>query len=32
MIILTLVDDRQLVIQAMALRPMFHALLPEGDL
>ncbi len=30
-IILTLADDRQLVIHAMALRPTFHDLLPEGD-
>ena len=31
-IILTLADDRRLVIHAMALRPTFHDLLPEGDL
>jgi hypothetical protein len=31
-IILTLADDRQLVIHAMPLRPTFHDLLPEGDL
>ena len=31
-IILSLVDDRELVIHAMALRPTFHNLLPQGDL
>lgn len=31
-IILTLADERQLVIHAMPLRPTFHDLLPEGDL
>ena len=31
-IILTLANDRQLVIHAVALRPTFHDLLPEGDL
>jgi hypothetical protein len=30
-IILTLADNRQLVVHAMALRPTFHDLLPEGD-
>ena len=31
-IILSLADDRELVIHAVALRPTFHNLLPEGDL
>ncbi len=31
-IILSLADDRELVIHAMALRPTFHNLLPQGDL
>lgn len=31
-IVLTLAKDRQLVIHAMALRPTFHDLLPEGEL
>ena len=31
-IILSLANDRQLVIHAMALRPTFHDLLPQGDL
>ena len=31
-IILSLADDRQLVIHAMALRPTFYDLLPKGDL
>lgn len=31
-IILALVGDRELVIHAMALRPTFYSLLPEGDL
>jgi hypothetical protein len=31
-IILSLADDRELVIRAMALRPTFHNLLPQGDL
>ena len=31
-IILSLANDRQLVIHPMALRPTFHDLLPEGDL
>jgi hypothetical protein len=31
-IILTLANDRELVIHAMSLRPTFHDLLPEGDL
>ncbi len=30
-IILSLADDRQLVIHAMAHRPTFHDLLSEGD-
>ena len=31
-IILSLADDRELVIHAMVLRPTFHKLLPQGDL
>jgi hypothetical protein len=31
-IILSLADDRELVIHAMMLRPTFHNLLPQGDL
>jgi hypothetical protein len=31
-IILSLADDRELVIHAMALRPTFHNLFPQGDL
>ena len=31
-IILSLADDREVVIYAMALRPTFHNLLPQGDL
>jgi hypothetical protein len=31
-IVLSLADDRELVIHAMALRPTFHNLLPQGDL
>ena len=31
-IILSLANDRQLVIHSMALRPTLHDLLPEGDL
>jgi hypothetical protein len=30
-IILSLADDRQLVIHAKTLRPTFHNLLPQGD-
>jgi hypothetical protein len=31
-VMLTLANDRQLIIHAMALRPTFHDLLPEGDI